>query len=164
MAVPWPIFSPHSHKWTLSQATPFIFLPPTRKKGFKMDLYKEIWFSDRFRIHHVHGSECLREVIMGTVEHHHLAETQKGYSKPFDFFAPMLDNMMLRPFIRKFQVTKLNQSLVFKHSWLPSIVSATSVLPANLFWYMRGFNDGNRRPLQDFYRVSMHSGGKNYKF
>ena len=26
-----------------------------------------------------------------------------------------------------------------------------SFLPANLFWYMRGFKDGNRRPSQDFY-------------
>ena len=41
-----------------------------------MDLYKD----ERdlvYRLHHVHRSECLRELGMGTVEDHYLAETHR---------------------------------------------------------------------------------------
>lgn len=58
-----------------------LFSSPTRKKGFKwtniLRTNDEIWFTDRFRLLHVHGSACLRELVMGTAEYNHLAEIQK---------------------------------------------------------------------------------------
>ena len=71
------IFFPHSYTWACSKASPFNFSPLPERRDSKWTYIRtnEIWFTDRFRLHHVHRSECLRKLGMGTVEDHYLAET-----------------------------------------------------------------------------------------
>lgn len=72
------IFPVFAHVGLLVGFTVHFFpLPERRDSKWTYIRTNEIWFTDRFRLHHVHRSECLRELGMGTVEDHYLAETHR---------------------------------------------------------------------------------------